>query len=155
MTIHWTRARLEQLNPLQVHDLFKLRVDVFVVEQACAYEEVDGRDPEAVHVLGHGDDGTLLAYCRVLPPGPDGYPHIGRVVVRRDARGHQLSRRLMLQALGVVKDLYGEHRSAVAAQSHLEALYASFGYERQGPDYDWDGIPHVDMVLRGPARLPE
>ena len=155
MTIHWTRARLEQLNPLQVHDLFKLRVDVFVVEQACAYEEVDGRDPDALHLLGHGDDGTLLAYCRVLPPGTDGYPHIGRVVVRRDARGRQLSRKLMIQALGVVKDLYGDHRSAVAAQSHLEGLYASFGYERQGPDYDWDGIPHVDMVLRGRARLPE
>lgn len=153
MNIQWTRARLAMLTPEQVHDLFKLRVDVFVVEQACAYAELDGLDKEAMHVLGHVDDGSLIAYCRILPPGSDGYPHIGRVVVRQDVRGNQVSRLLMSQALDVVKDLHGDDRSAVAAQSHLEHFYASFGYERTGPDYDWDGIPHVDMVLRGRARL--
>jgi ElaA protein len=150
MNITWTRAALDELTPRQVHDLLKLRVDVFVVEQRCAYPEVDGRDPDAVHVLGHVD-GTLVACCRVLPPGEDDLPHIGRVVVHPEHRGRGLARVLMLEGLSVLHERYGNVRSAVAAQSHLEAFYGSLGYVRVGPDYDWDGIPHVDMVLSSPG----
>jgi ElaA protein len=148
MTIRWLHAQLHELTPLQVHDLMKLRVDVFVVEQHCAYEEIDGRDPQALHILGFDPQGGLVACCRILDAAEDGFPHVGRVVVREDLRGQGLARMLMQQALEALLKRYGSHRSAIAAQAHLEGFYGSVGYVRVGPDYDWDGIPHVDMVLR-------
>lgn len=147
MTLTWTVKPFTTLTLHELHDLLRLRVDVFVVEQACAYEEIDGKDPGAMHVLGQAQDGSLLAYARILPPEADGLPHIGRVIVRAAARNHGLARTLMHVALDAVQERYGSRRSAVAAQAHLEKFYASFGYVRQGPDYPWDGIPHVDMVL--------
>lgn len=146
MTITWTTKPFAQLTVHELHDLLRLRTDVFVVEQACAYAELDGRDPDATHLLGQGPDGALIAYARILPPGTDGLPHVGRVVVRVDHRGHGIATTLMEHALVALRSLYNSRRSELAAQSHLERFYARFGYVRQGPDYPWDGIPHVDML---------
>lgn len=146
MELNWVQARLEELAPRQVHDLFRLRVDTFVVEQRCAYPELDGKDPECMHLLASDRNGRLIACCRIVPPDGDGMPHIGRVVVHPAARGRGVAHELIHRALEVVGSLYGHTRCALAAQSQLEAFYAKHGFVRTGPDYDWDGIPHVDMV---------
>jgi ElaA protein len=144
--LSWIQAGLNELAPQQLHDLFRLRVDTFVVEQACAYAELDGRDPECIHILGYTPQRELVACCRIVPPGTDGMPHIGRVVVRADHRGRKLAHTLMQQAMMAVRDLYGDRPCALAAQAQLERFYERYGFRRAGPDYDWDGIPHVDMV---------
>lgn len=146
MNVNWTTREFDALTVHDLHDLLRLRVDVFVVEQQCAYAEIDGRDPGAVHILGRSPEGKLIAYARILPPDEHGPPHIGRVIVSVEQRGHGLARTLMLQALDALKTMYGTRRSALAAQAHLERFYGGFGYVRQGPDYPWDGIPHVDML---------
>lgn len=146
MNPQWTIKPFEALTLHELHDLLRLREAVFVVEQACAYQEIDGQDPQALHVLARSPEGMLLAYARILPPGADGLPHIGRVVVHTSARKVGLARKLMRVALDAVQERYGSRRSGLAAQAHLEGFYASLGYQRQGPDYPWDGIPHVDMV---------
>lgn len=145
MTLSWTCKPFAQLTLVELHDLLRLRTDVFVVEQACAYAELDGRDPGALHLLGRDAGGTIIAYARILPPEEGGLPHVGRVVVRADQRGHGIATALMTQALNALKEQYGSCRSELAAQAHLEAFYGRFGYVRQGPDYPWDGIPHADM----------
>lgn len=143
----WSVKPFAALTVVELHDLLRLRVDIFVVEQTCAYAEIDGRDPEAWHVLGHDARGALVAYARILPPHDDDLPHVGRVVVRRDQRGSGIAHVLMQHCLDLLQREFGSTDSALAAQAHLEKFYASHGYVRVGEEYPWDGIPHVDMRL--------
>ena len=143
----WRAERFDDLTAREVHDILRLRVDVFVVEQRCVYPEVDGQDPDATHIMGLTDSGALAAYARVLPPHGDEPPHIGRVIVDPGFRGKHLGRHLMHRALHAVERLYGSRRSALAAQEYLVDFYATFGYVPKSGTYLWDGIPHVDMVL--------
>ncbi|MEV0729192.1 GNAT family N-acetyltransferase [Polymorphospora sp. NPDC050346] len=134
-------ASFADLDTRTLHDLLRLRVDVFVVEQECAYPELDGRDTEpGTRHLWLARAGTPVAYLRILAD-PDGVERIGRVLVARAARGDGLAGRLMTEALRVV----GNRPSVLDAQAHLAGFYARFGYTPTGPEYVEDGIPHVPM----------
>jgi ElaA protein len=129
------------LDASTAYRLWQLRSDVFVVEQDCAYLDLDGRDlePGTRHVYAH-EGGRPTAYLRVLSE-PDGTARIGRVCVASAQRSVGLARRLMTYAL----DEIGDRDSVLEAQAHLEAWYARFGYEVTGPGYVEDGIPHIPM----------
>ena len=142
----WAIKRFDELTLRELHDLYTLRTRVFIVEQNCVYDEIDGKDPVAIHILCHGPTEDLVAYARILPPDDDGLPHVGRVVIRKDHRGTGLSTELMDRTLAALRSHFGSARSALAAQSPLESFYGRFGYSRTGPDYDWEGIMHVDMA---------
>lgn len=142
----WSIKAFGELDALLLHDILRLRVDVFVVEQQCPYPELDGRDASAMHVVGRHADGAVVAYARILPPGADGLPHVGRVVVAPGLRGAGLGRQLMQRVEQALVRQYGDARSALAAQAHLVPFYRSLGYSPQGAEYLLDGIPHVDMV---------
>jgi ElaA protein len=136
-------AATAELDPETLYGLLRLRVDVFVVEQACAYAELDGRDlePGARHWWIPGTDGAPLAYLRVLDE-PGGGCRIGRVVTAPTARGRGLAATLLRAALA------DAGRPAVLdAQVQLEHWYAGFGFTVAGPPFVEDGIPHVPMVL--------
>ncbi|MGC4852620.1 GNAT family N-acetyltransferase [Micromonospora sp. DT4] len=134
-------ASFAELDARTFHDLLKLRVDVFVVEQNCPYPELDGRDvePDTRHVW-LTDGGAPLAYLRILTD-PGGVARIGRVVVAPSARGGGHAGRLMTAAL----DLIGDRPAVLDAQSHLVAFYARHGFTVSGPEYVEDGIPHTPM----------
>ena len=149
MNINWTIKPFDALSLTELHDTLRLREDVFVVEQKCIYNEIDGQDPTAIHILGHNETGELVACSRILPAGPDGFPHVGRIVVRTSARGLGLASEMMNLALRTLRDKYGTDRSALAAQTYLETFYERFGYVRKSEDYPWDGIMHVDMIREG------
>lgn len=121
---------------------------VFVVEQECPYQEVDGRDLDAdtLHMWIEDDDG-IAAYIRILADPDHGSEavKIGRVVTRSDCRGRQLSASLIRSAL---QELPGAE-SRLEAQSHLVGYYRTFGYEPSGPEYIEDGIPHTPMTRPG------
>jgi ElaA protein len=139
-------ARFAELDAGTLYRLLKLRVDVFVVEQECAYPELDGRDPEpgTVHVWGSDESGEVVAYLRILDDGDE--LRIGRVVTAESSRNGGLGGRLMREALAVV----GDRPSVLDAQSRLTAFYERFGYAQDGPEFVEDGIPHTPM--RRPAR---
>ncbi len=145
--IVWHVKPFAQLTGREVHDIMRLRVDVFVVEQRCVYPEIDGCDPDATHVLGIAPNGALAAYARILPPHDGGLPHIGRVIVHPEFRGQHLGRHLMHHALRALEQRHGSRRSALAAQAYLVDFYGTFGYVPVSEAYMWDGIPHVDMTL--------
>jgi ElaA protein len=149
MTVNWSSKPFAALDTLELHDLVRLRVDVFVVEQQCAYPELDGRDTEALHLLGKNEHGQLVAYARILPAAQGGVTRIGRLVVHPEYRGKGLAHQLMRNALVLLQSLFGTRRSMLSAQSHLETFYAAHGFERVGANYDMDGIPHLDMELAG------
>jgi ElaA protein len=142
-------ASFRDLDTTTLYAILKLRCDVFVVEQQCAYADLDGRDtePGTRHVwLARGDD--ILAYLRILDNGP--VERIGRVVTAPDARGAGHAGRLMEHALTVV----GNRPSVLHAQAYLVEFYRRFGYAPSGPEYLEDGIPHVPMAKAAPQQAP-
>ncbi|MBK8583654.1 MAG: GNAT family N-acetyltransferase [Flavobacteriales bacterium] len=143
----WSVLRFSELDTRLFHDVLRLRVDVFVVEQNCPYPELDGLDLDALHIVGRDANGAVAAYARILPPQADGVPHIGRVVVAMEQRRNHVGKRLMEVTLDALEQQYGSKRSALAAQAHLQKFYAELGYVTTGAEYMLDGIPHVDMVL--------
>jgi ElaA protein len=141
-TVH--RAWAADLDPRTLYDILALRVQVFVVEQACPYPELDGRDLEdrARHFWlgGHGHPEPVLGTVRLLEE-PGGEHRIGRLCTSAQVRGLGLGRRLMEAALAET----GARPSVLDAQEHLAPFYAGFGYVPTGDPYDWDGVPHVPM----------
>lgn len=131
----------QDVDPLTLHDLVRLRVDVFVVEQACPYPELDGRDVErgTLH-LWTSDASGPTAYLRLLRE-PAGGRRIGRVATRTDARGRGLAGRLVRAAL----ERSAGESVVLDAQSHLERFYRELGLVPSGPEFVEDGIPHVPM----------
>lgn len=143
-------ARIDELTARELHDLLRLRVDVFVVEQGCPYPEVDGRDvePTTRHVWLE-EDGEPVAVLRVLHD-PDAVV-LGRVATRADRRSHGYGARLVAAALDLVRaeqdPTQGPTLVRIGAQAYLEAWYAGFGFRRTGPDYLEDDILHLPMEL--------
>lgn len=140
MPVVLKRSWAADLDSATLYRLLKLRVDVFVVEQECAYPELDGRDllPGTRH-LWIDDDGEIAATLRLLEES-DGF-RIGRVCVAADARKRGYTTRLMQAALAET----GSATVRLDAQSHLVDMYAKFGFTVDGPEYDDDGIMHVPM----------
>ena len=133
-------ARLRELTALELHGILRLRSDVFVVEQQCAYADIDGRDadPETEH-LWIDEDGDVVAALRILQSD---VPRIGRIVSRADRRGRGLASVLLTAAL--------ERTSRpveLNAQARLSQWYEGFGFARCGDEWVEDGITHVRMRL--------
>ena len=142
-------ASFRDLDTTTLYAILKLRSDVFVVEQKCAYADLDGRDTEfgTRHLwVARGDD--VLAYLRILDDGP--VERIGRVVTAPGARGEGHAGRLMEHALTVV----GNRPSVLDAQAYLVDFYTRFGYAPTGPEFLEDGIPHVPMAKAAPRPAP-
>jgi ElaA protein len=124
---------------------------VFVLEQQCFYNDFDGLDAAAHHLIGWRvtGEGTreLVAYLRVLAPGAK-YDEmsIGRVLTTEAARGTGAGRELLARGIEYAVQLHPGHRIRIGAQQYLEAFYQSFGFETISAPYDEDGIMHVDML---------
>jgi ElaA protein len=144
VTVH--EATFAELDSYTLYELLRLRVEVFVVEQRCAYPELDGRDvePGTVHLWTTGDDRRPVGCLRILSED-DGGARIGRVAVARSARGAGLARALMTTALVRI----GDRSCVLDAQANLVDFYAGFGFAVTGPEYLEDGIPHVPMRRAG------
>lgn len=150
-TVH--AATLPELDPRTLHDLLRLRTDVFVVEQNCAYPEIDGRDAESttLQFWCADADGVPIATLRVLVDehGGDGREYrIGRVCVRKEFRGAGLVSALMDRAV----DYIAGDVSVMDAQSHLVDMYAKWDYVPDGPEFIEDGIPHTPLRRRASPR---
>ncbi|MEY2735531.1 MAG: hypothetical protein RLZ58_940 [Pseudomonadota bacterium] len=147
----WTWARLEALSPLDVYDLLALRSEVFVVEQACVFQDADGVDRQAFHLLGRDTAGRLLSCLRVVDAGAKYHePSIGRVITAPEARRTGLGRVLMAQGLLRCMQVWPGRAVRISAQARLERFYRDFGFVAQGAPYMEDGIPHLEM-LRAPT----
>jgi ElaA protein len=147
--INWSLQAFNDLTPLQLEAIFALRAQVFVVEQNCVYNDVDGKDKYAFHLMGH-IDGRLAAYARLLPINIsyNNYCSIGRVVTHADFRGRQLGQQLMLEAIKQCKLLFGEDPIKIGAQFYLLKFYENLGFSPIGKTYLEDGIAHIEMCYK-------
>lgn len=148
--IVWQWSRFQDLKPEDLYEALRLRENVFIVEQQCAYADADGRDPAAWHLLGWAEgDGPrrLVAYARVFEPGiryAEG--SVGRVVTAAEVRRTGVGRALMSEALSRLESLAPGRPIRLAAQRYLENFYSGFGFRTASAPYEEDGIIHVDML---------
>ncbi|WP_439692194.1 GNAT family N-acetyltransferase [Curtobacterium sp. SP.BCo] len=134
-------APTRNLDIVTLHEILRLRQDVFVVEQGAAYPDIDGRDLEPGTLQFWAGQGSVDATLRLLRE-PDGTERIGRVATAAASRGQGLAAQLMEAAITEARS----SRIAIDAQAHLEQWYARFGFVRSGEDFSEDGIPHLPMA---------
>ncbi|KAA8997752.1 GNAT family N-acetyltransferase [Affinibrenneria salicis] len=153
MDILWSDYAADELSVHTLYELLALRNQVFIVEQACAYQDLDGADLLAGtrHVAGRSG-GRLVACARLLAPtARRPQVRIGRVTVDPTLRGAGAGRRLMETALLVCARHWPRQGRMLSAQAHLQAFYGSFGFRPVGEVYDEDGIAHIDMQAQSPS----
>ncbi len=145
--IVWTIRQFDTLNSRELYDALVLRQRVFVVEQSCAYLDCDGLDEHALHLFGRSENGDLVAYARIFPPGRCFVEaSMGRVVTAPEVRGNGVGRDLMNEALAQTYKAYGDVPIRIGAQQYLERVYSKLGFVTVSDVYDEDGIPHIKMV---------
>lgn len=146
MTVSLRRSWAKDLSAATLYELLKLRIEVFVVEQATPYPELDGRDllAETRHFWLEGADGEVISTLRLMEEHPGGEKEfrIGRVCTKRSARGNGHAARLLQSALAEV----GNYPCRINSQTYLVEMYGTHGFVRDGDEFLDDGIPHVPMV---------
>ncbi|MDY4761120.1 GNAT family N-acetyltransferase [Streptococcus thoraltensis] len=142
----WQLKSFEQLNTQELFQIYKTRVDIFVVEQTCAYSEIDEQDKIALHLFQMDDLGQIKAYCRLIPD--QNIIKLGRVLVAKRHRKQKLGRALVAEAIKVCHSRFPNKNLFAQAQTHLCPFYQSFGFEKISDSYLEDDIPHTDMLLK-------
>jgi ElaA protein len=146
MNIAWRFAAFDTLSAGELYEVLQLRSEVFVMEQAGIYQDMDGFDQAAVHVLGTSDS-QLVAYARCFAAGVKfAEASIGRVIIRQVLRGSGMGHELMRQAVDCVARQWGVQPIRIGAQARLEKFYVQHGFVTTGEPYIEDGIPHVEML---------
>lgn len=135
-----------QLSPGELYNIMRLRNEVFIVEQQCVFQDADGKDMDAHHVMLYNDE-QLVAYARLLAPGVS-HPEmsIGRVVTSIAARGTGAGRKIMLYAMDACTRMYGKGPIKIGAQLYAKEFYAALGFTQTSDIYDEDGIDHIEMT---------
>ena len=146
--LQWQCLRFEELSNQQLHQIFAARCAVFILEQKCPYQDIDGKDPHCHHLIAWDDDDEVAAYVRIVPAGLSfAEPSIGRVLSSKKWRGTGIGKNLIANGIANLRQLYPHTAIRIGAQAYLEKFYASFGFETVSEMYLEDDIPHVDMLL--------
>lgn len=135
-----------QLSLDELYYMLQLRSEVFVVEQDCVYQDVDGKDQKAIHIIGK-KGGKIIGYTRVFKPG-DYFKEasIGRVVISEKKRHLNYGNELMKASIKAIEEVYNTKEIKISAQKYLEKFYNNLGFKTIGDSYLEDGIPHIAMV---------
>jgi len=147
--VNWLCKTFAELTTTQLYELLKLRVDIFVVEQTCAYPELDNKDRAdgAYHLLGYQNE-QLVAYARLLSPGIS-YKNVsfGRVAIEKSQRGNGTGQKLLSTTLDYCQQLWPNKDIDIGAQEYLVDFYSKYAFRAISETYLEDGIPHLDMRL--------
>ena len=146
---NWFIKHFSELTTLEYHNLIQLRVEVFVIEQNCPYQDIDGKDLDAYHIWCVNEKGEFLCTSRILKPGVS-YPEvaIGRVCTSIKARGKKIGVEMMNRCIDFVEVEMKQKCIRISAQTYLLKFYSDLGFKSTGKEYLEDDIPHVEM-LRG------
>lgn len=145
MQLKFKIKRFNKLSTQELYEILQVRSEVFVVEQNCVYQDVDGKDQKAIHVLGYYQD-DLAAYCRLFTAG-DYFEEasIGRVIVSPKHRDKKLGHELMKTAIVAVEKEFNQTNITISAQLYLQKFYESHGFIKTSEMYLEDDIPHIEM----------
>ena len=135
-----------ELTTRELFEIYKVRVAVFVVEQKCAYQEVDDMDREAYHLWFEDDDG-IEAYLRLMPAGvARAEVSLGRVIAVKRRCG--LGTKIVAEGIRFAKEKLGASEIVIEAQTYVKKMYESLGFRAESEEFLEDGIPHIRMRLK-------
>ncbi len=141
-----TTKTFNQLSTTELYEILQLRSEVFVVEQDCVYQDIDGKDEKALHVLGTKNN-EIIAYTRCFKPGDYfNEASIGRVVVKKSQRKFKFGNKIMLESIKAIQQNYQTETIKISAQCYLNKFYSNLGFKNTGDEYLEDGIPHIAMI---------
>lgn len=147
MQLQWTLKQFDTLSAYEVYKILQLRIEVFIVEQGCAFQDADEKDLQAWH-LCCWDGNRLAAYTRILAPGTVyEQASVGRVITAPFARGKGIGRELFQRSVDTVYQLFGKVSIKIGAQLYLKKFYESFGFIQDSAIYLEDNIEHIKMIL--------
>ena len=135
-----------ELTTKELYQILQLRSEVFVVEQNCVYQDIDGKDKKAIHIIGVVQN-KIVAYTRCFKPG-DYFKEasIGRVVVKKNERKLKRGNQIIIHSIKTIEKLFQTKTIIISAQSHLISFYNNLGFYSVGNEYLEDGIPHIEMI---------
>lgn len=147
MPTQWICKSFDQLSVNELYAILRLRIEVFIVEQNCVFQDADDKDQKSFHFMGWiGED--LAAYTRLVPKDISyDKPSIGRVVTSPKYRRSGIGKELMIKSIEAAYKLWGKQPIQIGAQLYLQNFYESLGFIVSGPVYLEDGIEHVEMLL--------
>lgn len=129
----------------ELYQILQLRSEVFVVEQNCVYQDIDGKDEKALHLLGM-HEGILVAYARLFQPGDYfDFASIGRVIVKQEYRDKKWGHDLISEAIKGISEQFGTSEITISAQLYLQRFYENHGFVQTSEMYLEDDIPHIEM----------
>ena len=131
-----------------LYQIIRLRLEVFVLEQNCIYQDLDNKDQKAIHLVGE-EDGKLIAYTRLFKKG-DYFKNasIGRVIVKKESRKKDYGKTIMQKSIEELKNEHNEENIEISAQKYLIKFYLDLGFKKIGEEYLEDNIPHIKMLLK-------
>lgn len=143
-----TVKKFEELSIAELYGILQLRAEVFVVEQDCAYQDLDDKDQKALHIIGTKNN-QVVAYTRIFKPG-DYFKEasIGRVVVKDSERKYGYGYEIMNASIKAVHEHLNETKIHLSAQAYLKKFYNSLGFKQVGEEYLEDDIPHIGMLKK-------
>jgi ElaA protein len=149
MKIIWKIKSFDELSTTELYNILKLRMEVFVVEQNCPYQDADGKDLKSYHLMGLDESSELIAYSRIVPAGISfAEVSIGRVVSSPKLRGSGAGKALMQKSIEEIYQKYGAVPIHIGAQLYLKKFYESFGFVQISEEYLEDNIPHMEMIKK-------
>ena len=137
--------KLQEIDSNTLHNIFLLRAEVFIVEQECIYQDIDGKDLKSIHIIGKKNQ-EIVAYSRIMNLKND-FSSIGRVLVKKDSRGKGLGKKLMKKSIEEAIKEYRKIKIKISAQEYLRKFYTEIGFKHTGKSYLEDGIPHIEMIF--------
>ena len=138
----------KELSVEEIYQILRIRSEVFVIEQKCIYQDIDGKDEKAIHMMGKNNK-EIIAYTRILDRGEYyDLPSISRVVVTKKNRGKERGKRIMEESIKYINKILKEKTIVLAAQKYLENFYRELGFIPEGKEYLEDEIPHQKMTLK-------
>lgn len=139
--------KFEELGLEELYNILQLRSEIFVVEQDCVYQDIDGKDQNALHIIGYKND-TIVAYTRCFKKGVyfNEASSIGRVVVKKSERAYGYGHKIMEASIKAIREVYNTGAIKLSAQQYLITFYQSHGFSTTGEGYLEDGIPHIAMI---------
>lgn len=147
MAIEWRCKKFDDLTPHELYAILRLRIEVFIVEQACLFQDADNKDQKAWHMMCWSQD-QLLACTRLLPAFASfDEASVGRLATAPSARGLGLGRQIMERSITGCYRLFGETTIRIGGQLYLKKFYESLNFVQASPVYLEDGIEHIEMLL--------
>ena len=141
--IKFDAKRFDELDNKTLHHIFLLRSEVFVVEQECVYQDIDGKDINSIHIIGKKQE-QIIAYSRIMNLNNE-FCSIGRVLVKKELRKKGIGKKLMEKSIEKARKLFNQKKIKISAQKHLQNFYEKCGFVFEGENYLEDEIPHCAM----------